>query len=133
MNLLSWQQVSLFYCNILRFKDGLWDVITDQVACNLAREAGNSQEAAASLVENALQRFVQLFFDHIMYFRGSTDNITVLVVRLLWNLDFITQDEAVMDPSLDIMEKLSRVKSDTSLRYVTPDLDSLIRNIDTAS
>ena len=49
--------------------DGLWDVCTDQQAVELVREVYNPDEAARILVDHALREY-------------STDNLTVMVVRL---------------------------------------------------
>lgn len=50
--------------------DGLWDVMTDQEAANLLQNfAGDSQEAAGYLVEEAIRR-------------GTTDNVTVIIAWL---------------------------------------------------
>ncbi|KAI5114980.1 hypothetical protein M0805_004952, partial [Coniferiporia weirii] len=49
--------------------DGVWDIATDQEAVDIVRRISDPQEAARVLVEHALQE--------------STDNITVIVVRLL--------------------------------------------------
>jgi len=48
--------------------DGLWDVCTDQAACDLIREIRDPQEASAVLVKYALD-------EH------STDNLSCMVVR----------------------------------------------------
>lgn len=49
--------------------DGLWDVCSDQKAVDLVHDIANPQEAAAALIQFALENF-------------STDNLTVMVVRL---------------------------------------------------
>jgi protein phosphatase PTC1 len=49
--------------------DGLWDVITDQEACELIKGISDTSQAAKKLVSYAL--------DH-----STTDNITVMVVIL---------------------------------------------------
>lgn len=48
--------------------DGLWDVCTDQQACDLIKDIQDPQVAATTLVKHALQV-------------GSSDNLSVLVVR----------------------------------------------------
>lgn len=48
--------------------DGVWDVVKDQVAVDLIRHIENVTEAAQELVRHAL-------------FKGSTDNVTCMVVR----------------------------------------------------
>lgn len=50
--------------------DGVWDVVNDQDAVDLVRYVGDPQDAAKLLARHALKR-------------GSTDNITCLVVRLV--------------------------------------------------
>lgn len=65
---------------IILASDGLWDVISDQKACDIARKCATPQEASKKLVESALQL-------------GTQDNTTAVVVRLNWFLDFITPDE----------------------------------------
>lgn len=50
--------------------DGLWDVCTDQQAVDLIREVPNERLASKILVDHALKEY-------------STDNLTVMVVRLL--------------------------------------------------
>lgn len=49
--------------------DGLWDVIDDQEACEMIQDIEDPHEAARALVRNALER-------------GTTDNVTVMVVTL---------------------------------------------------
>ncbi|ODQ57165.1 hypothetical protein WICANDRAFT_81386 [Wickerhamomyces anomalus NRRL Y-366-8] len=49
--------------------DGLWDVISDQQACELIRDIEDSTLAAKKLVEHALNKL-------------TTDNITVMVISL---------------------------------------------------
>lgn len=49
--------------------DGLWDVCTDQQAVNLVREVQDEKLASKMLVDHALREY-------------STDNLTVMVVRL---------------------------------------------------
>ncbi|EJD51682.1 protein serine/threonine phosphatase 2C [Auricularia subglabra TFB-10046 SS5] len=49
--------------------DGLWDVAEDQQAVDLVRSVHDAQEASAKLLKHAMANF-------------STDNVTVLVVRL---------------------------------------------------
>eukprot|EP01119_Soliformovum_irregulare_P008193 TRINITY_DN2123_c1_g1_i2.p1 TRINITY_DN2123_c1_g1~~TRINITY_DN2123_c1_g1_i2.p1 ORF type:complete len:965 (+),score=312.69 TRINITY_DN2123_c1_g1_i2:38-2932(+) len=65
---------------IIIASDGLWDVVSDQKACDMVRKCANSEEAARRLTEFALAM-------------GSMDNTTVVVVQLHWTLDFLTQDE----------------------------------------
>lgn len=48
--------------------DGLWDVCTDQEACDLVKEVEDPQMAAQMLVQHALKS-------------GSFDNLSVLVIR----------------------------------------------------
>lgn len=50
-------------------KKGIWDVISDQEAVDLIKNDSNAQIMSEKLMKMALQR-------------GSTDNITVLVVLL---------------------------------------------------
>lgn len=50
--------------------DGLWDVCTDQQAVDLIRDVPNEKLASKILVDHALKEY-------------STDNLTVMVVRLL--------------------------------------------------
>lgn len=49
--------------------DGVWDVIDDQEACEMIKDISNPNEAARTLVRNALER-------------GTTDNVTVMIVTL---------------------------------------------------
>ncbi|KAK5959051.1 type 2C protein phosphatase PTC1 PWA37_003729 [Arxiozyma heterogenica] len=49
--------------------DGLWDIIEDQDACELIKDIDDPNEAAKLLVKYALEH-------------GTTDNVTVMVVRL---------------------------------------------------
>ncbi|CCE61502.1 hypothetical protein TPHA_0A04280 [Tetrapisispora phaffii CBS 4417] len=49
--------------------DGLWDVIDDQMACQLIQDIEDPNEAAKTLVRYALKN-------------GTTDNVTVMVVTL---------------------------------------------------
>lgn len=49
--------------------DGLWDVCTDQQAVDLIRNVADEREASRILVDHALREY-------------STDNLTVMVVRL---------------------------------------------------
>lgn len=50
--------------------DGLWDVITDSEAAFLIRDMKNAQNMSQALVDIAMRR-------------GTTDNVSVMVVRLL--------------------------------------------------
>eukprot|EP01028_Stygiella_incarcerata_P003755 TRINITY_DN17828_c0_g1_i2.p1 TRINITY_DN17828_c0_g1~~TRINITY_DN17828_c0_g1_i2.p1 ORF type:complete len:542 (-),score=142.83 TRINITY_DN17828_c0_g1_i2:280-1905(-) len=52
--------------------DGLWDVMDDQFAVDLARNYTSSFEAAARLRD-------------VAYASGSTDNISVIVIQLKWD------------------------------------------------
>lgn len=65
---------------IILASDGLWDVFTDQRAVDLVRKCSNVEEASKKLVETALAL-------------GTMDNTTVIVVKLDWCLDFVTQNE----------------------------------------
>ena len=65
---------------IILASDGLWDVLTDQRAVDIVRKCSNVEEASKKLVETALAL-------------GTMDNTTVIVIKLDWSLDFITQDE----------------------------------------
>eukprot|EP01114_Cavostelium_apophysatum_P007309 TRINITY_DN1938_c0_g2_i1.p1 TRINITY_DN1938_c0_g2~~TRINITY_DN1938_c0_g2_i1.p1 ORF type:complete len:1165 (+),score=384.97 TRINITY_DN1938_c0_g2_i1:206-3700(+) len=65
---------------IILASDGFWDVLSDQKAVDIVRKADNVAEAAYKLVETAM----------IM---GTMDNTTAVVVKLNWNLDFLTQEE----------------------------------------
>jgi protein phosphatase 1L len=56
--------------------DGLWDVINDQKAVDVARKASTAMEAAQKLVELALKK-------------ESSDNITVVVVKFKWTAEFL--------------------------------------------
>lgn len=49
--------------------DGVWDVISDQEAIDLIKNIDNPQQASELLKDEALKR-------------GSTDNISVIVVKL---------------------------------------------------
>lgn len=49
--------------------DGLWDVVSSQEACDIASQYDNPQAASVALVKHAYQQ-------------GSTDNISVLVVKI---------------------------------------------------
>ncbi len=49
--------------------DGVWDVLSNQEACDLVKSCRNVQEGAKMLTEQA-------------YNRGSLDNITSLVINL---------------------------------------------------
>ncbi|KAH9986537.1 phosphatase 2C-like domain-containing protein [Russula compacta] len=49
--------------------DGIWDVLDDQVACQLVRAIADPQAAAKTLVQEATHRY-------------TNDNITVMVIRL---------------------------------------------------
>jgi len=57
--------------------DGLWDVISDQKAVDVARKAATAMEAAQKLVELALKK-------------ESSDNITVVVVKFKWTAEFLS-------------------------------------------
>lgn len=63
---------------IIMASDGLWDVMTDQVAVELARDAltGTSDASARVAAEALLQAALR---------KGSTDNITVIVAMLQWD------------------------------------------------
>ena len=50
--------------------DGLWDVVTSDEACAIAKQSASPQAASEALVQHA-------------YRKGSTDNISVMVVRLM--------------------------------------------------
>lgn len=52
--------------------DGVWDVITDQEAVNMARRTASAEQAAFAISKRA-------------YARGSGDNITTLVVFFRWD------------------------------------------------
>lgn len=52
--------------------DGLWDVVTNEEAVAIVKPIQSPEEAAKSLIQEASQR-------------GSTDNITIVVVRFLDN------------------------------------------------
>jgi len=51
--------------------DGLWDVISDQQACEMIKDIEDSTHAAKKLVDHALSKM-------------TTDNITVMVISLKW-------------------------------------------------
>ncbi len=65
---------------IILASDGLWDVISDQKAVEIVKKCSNVEEASRKLVETALAL-------------GTMDNTTVIVIKLDWCIDFITQDE----------------------------------------
>ncbi|KAA1475208.1 protein serine/threonine phosphatase 2C [Dentipellis sp. KUC8613] len=48
--------------------DGIWDVLDDQQACDIARRIQDPQEACGTLVKEAFQRY-------------TNDNITIMVIR----------------------------------------------------
>lgn len=52
--------------------DGLWDVVEDQEACDFIPDDEDIQEAADLLTDFAMEQ-------------GSTDNISVLLARFLWD------------------------------------------------
>jgi len=60
--------------------DGLWDVLSDQKACDIVRRYDSPEEASKRLVDYALSL-------------GTMDNTTAIVVKLNWYLDFLTEDE----------------------------------------
>lgn len=60
--------------------DGLWDVLSDQKACDIVRRCENFEEASKRLVETAINL-------------GTMDNTTAIVVKFNWSLDFLTDDE----------------------------------------
>eukprot|EP01117_Protostelium_nocturnum_P005615 TRINITY_DN2024_c0_g1_i1.p1 TRINITY_DN2024_c0_g1~~TRINITY_DN2024_c0_g1_i1.p1 ORF type:complete len:885 (-),score=341.18 TRINITY_DN2024_c0_g1_i1:35-2689(-) len=65
---------------IIIASDGLWDVLSDQKAVDIARRYDNPDEAAKRLVDYALSL-------------GTMDNTTAIVVKLNWHLDFLTREE----------------------------------------
>lgn len=65
---------------IIIASDGLWDVLSDQKAVDVARKCLTTDEAAKRLADLALAM-------------GSMDNTSVVVIKLNWALDFLTQDE----------------------------------------
>lgn len=67
---------------LLLASDGLWDVLTNQEACSLAkrclrraRQRGATRQSAARIAANVLTRAA--------VDRGSRDNVTVVVVDLM--------------------------------------------------
>lgn len=82
--------------------DGLWDVITNQEACSLAkkclmraRQKGSTRENAARVAATVLTRAA--------VDRGSRDNVTVLVIDLMQDPDeLIDQDALKMYMSEDL-------------------------------
>ncbi|OPY62197.1 MAG: Protein phosphatase 2C [Syntrophorhabdaceae bacterium PtaU1.Bin034] len=75
--------------------DGLWDVFTSEEAVLAARAAGNPEEAAQRLQNQAIER-------------GSTDNITVIV------LDLRSYTAACKRDSLRILGVLDRAAEGTT-------------------
>jgi len=67
--------------------DGVWDVCSDQSVIDLIRDVENTDEAAREIVRHALRR-------------GSTDNVTCMVVRLKPVAECKEQLSAVASPSL---------------------------------
>ena len=81
--------------------DGLWDVITNQEACSLAkkcllraRQKGSTRENAAKVAATVLTRAA--------VDRGSRDNVTVLVIDLMQDGDDLDQDALKMCMSEDL-------------------------------
>jgi len=81
--------------------DGLWDVITNQEACSLAkkcllraRQKGSTRENAAKVAATVLTRAA--------VDRGSRDNVTVLVIDLMQDCDDLDQDALKMCMSEDL-------------------------------
>ena len=71
---------------LLLASDGLWDVLTNQEACSLAkrclrraRQRGATRQSAARIAATVLTRAA---VDH-----GSRDNVTVVVVDLMSGTD----------------------------------------------
>lgn len=62
--------------------DGLWEVVSDQEAVDIVNEMVKKYD-----VEKAASKLRD-----IAYSRGSTDNITVMVVRFLNRYDIETED-----------------------------------------
>jgi serine/threonine protein phosphatase PrpC len=67
--------------------DGVWDVFSDAEACLVVREAIRTAKVTAASADGGesadlLERSPALALCQAAYLRGSTDNITAVVVEL---------------------------------------------------
>ncbi|PRP74630.1 hypothetical protein PROFUN_03552 [Planoprotostelium fungivorum] len=94
--------------------DGLWDVVSDQKACDIVRRFDSPEEASKRLVDYALSM-------------GTMDNTTAVVVKLNWHLDFLTEEELNCETSPPA-DKI--VSPDTSDQFSPDELrrDSIEKN-----
>jgi protein phosphatase 1L len=68
--------------------DGVWDVMTTEEAVGLARTADDPEQGAAQIVRRALER-------------GSTDNVTVIVLDLRAHTAELTRETMEIVDVLD--------------------------------
>lgn len=80
---------------LLLASDGLWDVLTNQEACSLAkrclrraRQRGATRQSAARIAATVLTRAA--------VDRGSRDNVTVVVVDLMSGKDALSSKMHIM-------------------------------------
>ncbi|KAK9805433.1 hypothetical protein WJX73_006037 [Symbiochloris irregularis] len=59
---------------VIMATDGLWDVVTNQEACNMVKDTRDAKQAAERLTNEAFSR-------------GSNDNISCVVIRFNFNRD----------------------------------------------